>query len=426
VPDEKNPLASAKRRGLTRLFIAGILCLQAIFFVSLRERIEQGYPDFAVFYTAAKILRAGLGHQLYAARIQNQFQKGFTGDLPSRPAALPYIHPPFEALFFLPLSRLSYRRAFITWDLLNLAMLVGVILVLRSRVGILRLISPWEAVLCALAFFPIFECLLQGQDSIMQLLFCVLGWKALKKEADVLAGCWFALAAFKFQLMLPIALLVAIWRRRQVLIGFGAVGAVLAAISVALVGWHGLLQYPAFATRVADTPSLGGVPPDFLPNLHGLIMGWPFRLIGIVGTAVVLLISVGLFLYVAARGRKPAGYGKDYLCLSLAVGAAELIGWQTNIHDFTLLLLPIVLVADHCLHSSSRWGGRWSLLYPVFVLLLSPVWFVMWLSIGKVNLMAIPLLWWIWELSQESSRSHSTAEVKASLSLITPGTPGSR
>src|SRR5208282_5293701 len=131
-----------------------------------------------------------------------------------------------------------------TWDLLNIGILFGVALLLRPSIGLLRIMSPWESVLVAAAFFPVFECLLQGQDSILQLLVCVLAWKALEKEEDFLAGCWFALGAFKFQLMLPIVLLVAVWKRSRVLLGFAAVSAVLAAISVALVGWQGLLQYP--------------------------------------------------------------------------------------------------------------------------------------------------------------------------------------
>src|SRR5579862_97620 len=403
---------------LARLCIAGTLCLHALFVISLRERIERGYPDFSVFYTAARILNQGLGHQLYVADVQNRVQKEFTGNLPSRPAALPYIHPPFEALTFLPLSRLPYLRAFSTWDLLNIGILFGVALLLRPSISVLRVLSPWESVLVGVAFFPVFECLLQGQDSILQLLVCVLAWRALKKKEDFLAGCWFALGTFKFQLMLPIVLLVAAWKRGRVLLGFAAASAVLAAVSIALVGWHGLLRYPAFALRVADTPTLGGVPADFLPNLHGLFMGWPLRLSGMTGSAVILLSSVALLVFFAIRGRSLAGPDPSRLQFSIAVAVSELIGWQTNIHDYTLLVLPALLIADHCWHTPPRrTGGKWALLYPLFPLLISPVWFVLWLVTGNINLIAILLLWWLWKLSREISAGPE-AGVQTSLPIV--------
>ncbi len=417
-------MTTMRKWRLARLCIAGILCLHVLFVITLRERIARGYPDFSVFYTAARILNQGLGHQLYVADVQNRVQKEFTGNLPSRPAALPYIHPPFEALIFLPLSRFAYLPAFLIWNLLNIGILFSVALQLRPSIGLLRVISPWQCVLVAAAFFPVFECLLQGQDSILQLLACVLAWTALEKQEDFLAGCWFALGAFKFQLMLPIVLLVAIWRRSRVLLGFAAVSAVLAAISIGLVGWRGLLRYPAFALRVADTPTLGGVPADFLPNLHGLFLGWPLRLSGSIGIAAILSSSAALFLFFAIRGRLRGAPEQSALRFSIAVAVSELIGWQTNIHDYTLLVLPALLIADRCWHTPpQRTGGRWALLYPLFPLLISPVWFLLWLVTGNVNLIAILLLWWLWKLSREIGAGPE-AGVQPSLPVLAPGGSG--
>ena len=158
-----------------RIFIAGMLCLHLLVFVNLRERIKRGYPDFTVFYTAATILRAGLGHQLYDNHVQYEIQKQVVGDIAERRGPLPYIHPPFEALIFLPLSWLPYPQAFAVWDALNLIALFGVAVLLRRSVNALRRIPPWEFVIVSLAFFPVFDCFLQGQDSILLLLLCVLG-----------------------------------------------------------------------------------------------------------------------------------------------------------------------------------------------------------------------------------------------------------
>ena len=390
-----------------RLFIAGMLCLHLFLFINLRERIKQGYPDFTVYYTAATILRNGLGHQLYDAHVQYEVQKKSVGFISSRHGALPYIHPPFEALIFLPLAYLPYPRAFAIWDLLNLGALFGVALLLRRSVSTLRLIPPWEFVMGSLAFFPIFICFLQGQDSILLLLFCVVGFNALKNRADLLAGCWFALGMFKFQFVIPIVLLIGIWKRRHAAIGFVVVSIFLVLTSVGLAGWESLRSYPAFALQIANAPSLGGVAAEFAPNLRGLALGWPLHFSRTIGTAVALVSSVLLFVFAATRGREEIRPEKLELRFSLAIIVSVLVAWQTNMHDLSLLVLPLVLMADYYRHAlpgePGRSGRRFGLLLPIVPLLISPLWLVLWIAKGDVNLMAIPLLWWVWEIGKESS-----------------------
>jgi len=401
---EQQPVASSPSGhwGLARLFIAGVLCLHVVFAISVRQRIERGYPDFTVFYTAARTLRAGLGHQLYDLNVQYEVQQRFTGQLSSRRGPLPYIHPPFEALIFLPLAWLPYLAAFLAWDLLNIAMLFGIAFLLRGCIGALRFIPAWQFVLATLAFFPVFDSLLQGQDSILQLLFCVLAWRALRKDADLVAGCWVGLAAFKFQFIIPAVLLMIVWKRRRVLAGFAAVCAVLTMISAALVGWDGLLRYPAFVLQIANSPGLGGVPASFLPNLRGLIAGWPFYFSGTIEKMITGLVCFGLFLFAAWSGRRAIDAEQRDLQFSLAIALSVLIAWQTNISDFSLLLLPLVLIADDAV----RWKAqvsprRFAMLFPALPLLLSPLWLVLWLDTGSVSLMAIPLLAWVGMIGRE-------------------------
>jgi hypothetical protein len=396
-----------------RIFIVGMLCLHLLFFFNLRERIQQGYPDFTVFYTAAMVLRDGLGHQLYDERVQFAVQQSFAGQIPSRRGPLPYIHPPFEALVFLPLTLLLYHQAFVAWDLLNVGALFGVAWLLRRSLTALRLIPPWEFVLAFLAFFPVFACLLQGQDSILLLLLCALGFNALKKEADFLAGGWFALGVFKFQLILPIVLLFVIWRRRRVAAGFAAVSIVLALVSVGLVGWEGLLRYPAYVLQVAKAPSLGGVPAELMANLHGLALGWPLPFSGAVGTSAAVLSSVVVFFFAAAKGLVAIRPEKLELQFALAIVVSVLTSWHTNAHDLSLLVLPLVLIADYYLHAPTREGRRrLVLLFPVAPVLISPLWVVLWFVSSGINLMAIPLLWWAWEIGRELSHDrHSASEL---------------
>jgi len=403
------PFSAKAVSRLVWIFVAGVLCLHLLFFIHLRQRIQQSSPDFTVFYTGAEVLRDGLGHQLYDAHTQYEVQKSFAVQIPSRRGPLPYIHPPFEALVFLPLTLLPYYQAYIVWDVLNVVMLFGVAWLLRQSVSTLGRFRAWKVVIGSFALFPVFACLLQGQDSILLLLLCTLGFRALKRKQDFAAGCWFALGTFKFQLVIPIVLLFVIWKRKNVGAGFAAVSLVLALISIGLVGWETALRYPAYVLLVAKTPGLGGVPPELLPNLRGLAMGWP-GFSKAAGTAAALLGSFLLFLFAAVK-RQGSGQPRTLeLQFSLAAVVSGLIGWQTNAHDLCLLVPPLVLMGEGWWSAPPELRVRFAALLPVLPLLISPLWIVLWLKLGAVNVMAIPLLWWAWTIGQEFSRDQYSSD----------------
>ena len=401
------------QRRLISVFVLCMFSLNLAFFIRTREGIKRGYPDFTIFYTAGTILREGLGNHLYNLDVQYRVQQRFAGNIPFRRGPLPYNHPPFEAPLFVPLTLLPYPQAFAVWDLANVVVLFGVAALLRRSVALLHSIPPWKFVIGCIAFNPVFACLFQGQDSILMLLFCTLAFNALKKKCDVLGGCWLALAAFKFQFIVPLVLLLVIWRRRRVVLGFGAVVLVLAFVSVMLVGMDSLLRYPGYVLQIARNPRLGGVPPQFLPNLHGLATGWTGPLAGAAGAALASLVSITVFVFAARKGWASAHAAKFELQFSLAIVVSGLVAWQTNSHDLSLLVLPLVFITDQYLHSTTQaLVKRFDLLLPVLPLLISPLWMVLWLAIAKVNLMAIPLLWWTWTIGKELSRDPRIAARK--------------
>ncbi len=404
---------------LAWMLVGAALWLNLLFFIDFARGMGRGYTDFTVYYTGATILREGLGHHLYDRRVQYQVQEDYAGHIPFRRGPLPYIHPPVEAVIFVPLTLLPYRRALLAFDLLNVAGLAAVAVLLRRSVAALRLIPWWQLVLASFAFFPVFSCLLQGQDSILQLLLCTLGFNALRRRADVLGGCWLGLAAFKFQFVIPVVLLLFFWKRRRVICSFAAVALILGLLSLGLVGVEGMLEYPRFVLRVVNSPGLGGVPPELLPNLHGLLTGGPGVFSGAFGTVLAAVASILVFGFAAATGwppREPETFDLQIpdwqrfdLQLSLAVTVGVLIAWQTNVHDLSLLVLPLAWIANYIWERGKREGrAGFSLLLPALPLLISPLWMVLWLGIARVNLMAIPLLWWIWRMGRELSQNSFT------------------
>ena len=382
-----------------------MVAIHAAFLWSVRGRIQKGDPDFTAFYTAGKILRKGRGAELYRAATQNAVQWEFATDTDIRHGPLPYICPPFEALVFVPLTFLPYPEAFVLWNLLNLGLLFVIALLLRQSLDPLRPIPLWELVLAQLAFFPVFTNFLQGQDGILLLLVFILGFRALDRNAEFRAGCWFGLGVFKYHFVVPLVLILALWKGRKLVWGFAATASAATLLSLGIVGWHGALQYPAYAWHIVSLPGHGQTPLGLMSNLVGLAtgwslpesLGWPMRLIAVAGSVALLLV--------VARMR---GLANDARCFRLsfacAVVTAVLVSYLTNTHDLCLLVLPLALLADHC---AAHWSERQAikaLLIPVAPLLISPLWFFFWMGWGKLNLAVIPLLWWIYAMWRELAR----------------------
>jgi Glycosyltransferase family 87 len=399
---------------MVECFLLAVLGTHVFLLWNVRNRVPKGDPDFTVYYTAARILREGRGPALYDAATQQAVQWQFTANSDIRRGPLPYIHPPFEALVFLPLTYLTYSTAFWVWNSANLLLLFVIALLLRRSSLSLPAIPMWEWVLALLAFFPVFANFLQGQDAILLLLVLVLAFRALDRNAPFLGGCWLGLGVFKYQFVIPLIVILAVWKSWKLISGFAATGSLMGLLSLAIVGWHGALQYPAYAWRIVSVPGHGQTPPGLMPNLLGLVTGWPWprdmawalRLVVIAGSAA-LLVAV-------ARGRE---LGSDRRSMRLGFGCAvitaALVGFNTNMHDLCLLVLPLALLADHC-------AGRWSdrrrtreLLVPVLPLLISPLWILLWMEWGRLNLMAILMLWWLYSMKKETSetREPSTANV---------------
>jgi hypothetical protein len=302
------------KRGVVGCLLGGILLIHGLLFWHQRQAAREGYFDFTVFYTAGTIVRLGLGHRLYDRTLQNQVQQSFAAGVKIRKGPLPYIHPPFEALLFVSLSALNYPTAYVVWVVLNLGMMASLFFLLRPHIPVLKTIPLWLWLAIWLAFFPVFNCLMQGQDSILLLFLCGLGFRALKRNADFLAGCWFALGTFKFQFMIPLVLLLILWKRRRVGAGIVVVDFVLMLLSAGLVGWQGLLQYPAFVRWLVRGHGVGEVPPELMPNLRGLIEGWSLGIPHALVNTLVITATLVLFAYAwwSARGLPPQNFNLQF------------------------------------------------------------------------------------------------------------------
>ena len=363
----------SKTRIAALIYLCGMVALHVALFWNEWPLVRKGYSDFTIYYSAATMVRRGLGHQLYNDVAQFKVQREFAPDVPIRQSALPFNHPPFEALLFVPFTYLSYVPAFVSWDLVNLSILSAIPFLVRRHVPELQDYAWPLWILASLAFFPIFFALLQGQDSILLLLLYTLAFVSLKKNAEALAGGFLALGLFKPHLILPFVFLWALRSGKKILYGFLATAAALALVSLGIVGIRGLVSYPSYVFHLEKTMAGGAIKPSEMPNLRGMIhvLADNHSYVGV----ITILLSCGVLLVAAmlCRSREPAPDLFDWK-FSLAIVTSIFVSYHCLGYDLSILLLPLTVIVATLSYPDTlnRWP-RTLILSGVAILFFSPL-----------------------------------------------------
>jgi glycosyl transferase family 87 len=357
--------------------------------------IPTGFPDFGIFYTAGTILRQGRGAELYNDELQQTVHSSFAPAVGPRGSIVPFVHPPFEAVFFRPIAAFSYLTAYFLWSGINLGMLVIVALVLRKHLPRLGVLPVWLWLLAGIGFFPIFVALLQGQDSILVLLCYCLAFVALRRDSEFEAGSWLGLGLCKFHLVLPFLFAPLVQKRMKLIAGFLLVGAALTLVGVAAVGWHGLASYPGYVWRAEHTSQYKwNLTHRINPNVRALVLDvWPpGSKAARVAILAISIVVIGVAAYIW-RLAWSAGSKARQLAFALNLVATLLLGYHTFVHDLSLLFLPILCAADALLTTALlRPWQKLALWASVAILSFSPVYLVLLLRFSQLQLITLVLL----------------------------------
>src|ERR1700690_760355 len=92
-----------RRKFLVSIFLFGMFCCNLTLFIRCIPGLRKGYQDFTIYYTSALLLGQGKAAALYDSAVQYQTQLAFA-TVPDPKDSLPYNHPPFEALLFVPFT----------------------------------------------------------------------------------------------------------------------------------------------------------------------------------------------------------------------------------------------------------------------------------------------------------------------------------
>lgn len=377
-----------------RLYFFALVFLQCLITASCWRFVREGSLDFRTFLGAGHIVLSGHGAQLYDYNTQREAQNHA---VTATEWALTLMEPPFTVLMFVPLALLPFLAAYFAFAALNL-LLVGVaIWLMWPYLPEMRTRMKAAPALLFLTFLPLGLSLAQGQLSAMLLALYCGAFVALKKQREVLAGLLIALATMKFQMALPIALLFLLWRRWRFVWGFAAGAAVLALLSVAVLGFgHAGVYVHAMSTAGGVLPSASdqirfGVYPRNMPNLYGLF----YVLSGGARWGVALAAAASVALIMWAARHKPS--------LPLALMVAMLVSYHLYSHDLALLLLPLSLLGEQYLIEHDRpvpaeeepAPAHWSLVVgtaAIGMLFVTPV-MVYFIAARGLPFLAIPIAW---------------------------------
>ncbi|TMA91815.1 MAG: DUF2029 domain-containing protein [Deltaproteobacteria bacterium] len=348
------------------------------------EDIRDGYFDFVLYYSGAKIINDGNGAQLYDLEVQREYQKEF-GVGYRRDRALPFNHPPYELLALLIPAKFSFPVAHALWAAVN-TLLLAVIL--------LRLFPFVEArhrslfALMLFAYYPTITALKMGQDSVITTFLLVETLVSLKRKRYAIAGGLLALGLYKPQFVLPLVGIFVLHRRWSSIFGFLSTGLLLGAISLAMVGWDGLIRLLSLWLPMIQRGHV--VWPELMTNLRGLVY-MILQLGGITEATNVLTLGLSILTYVITLQVWPRNAEEQNelfnLRFALAVVMTALVSFHLYSYDGTLLAIPLTIMLNQVLKEKNPYPVRHRVLLALLIAWFLPL-------VPNVLLSAWMLAWW--------------------------------
>jgi hypothetical protein len=212
-------------------------------------------------------------------------------------------------------------------------------------------------IMAAVGFIPVGICLFQGQDSILFFFLLAASYAFQKSGREFSAGMALGLGMFRFQLVIPLAVLLSFSRRWKLLAGFAVMCVAVGAASIAATEPASWLAYPRYLVAMnsgLEVQTLAhGIHPTLMPNFRGLIQ----LLLGakVSGTMLqILTVMASMALLVWAILKR--------LPYELMVVVSVLVSYHGLIHDSVLLLLPLLTCGIDPAPGSEKRLLIWSLL----------------------------------------------------------------
>ena len=286
---------------------------------------QSGTPvgwDFRAFYNAATALSRDAPLAMY----DSPWPAGADGP--------PFVNPPFTALFFLPFITLDVVPAWVLWSALSLVALA---------VGFRALgLRSWPiATAVALLTVPVFFSLRLGQTSLIVFMLMSLAYAALRSGKLRAGGALLGLIVFKPQLLIGFVFwwLSRLRQMRPAIVGGFATGGALIALSMIALPYAWVRFFEVVGT-LPELYAFGDSPYYEFAMWNLIVRDEPVNpgLISTLSIVLTVAAGVGLVWFVRrVRDDLPLAYS-GAVAVAL-IGSAHIV-----VHDWTLLIIPAVLL----------------------------------------------------------------------------------
>ena len=330
-------------------------------------RLER-QADFRVLYTAGYMVRTGQSRTIYDYPLERQTQARV---IANDGAAVPFIHPAYETLLFVTLSRFSYHVAYLIWVGINCGLMLLICKLLRPKVDTLTNLFPALPAALLLSFFPMTFAIMQGQDSLLLLLTLILAYRNIA-DHDLRAGLWMGLGMFRFQVLLPILALFLVWRAWKFLLGCFLTSCGLSAISLIIAGFRAQAQYYQMLQALAALPFLQLT--NRMVNIRALVTAG--------GGGAVVTVAISALVLIAAAWCYKLNVEKRLL---LSIVVSSLVAYHFFLHDLCVLILPIMIALNDAVAAK-----EWTKVVLLWLVICLPI--LVWFTHISIYIMVIGTL----------------------------------
>lgn len=300
--------------------------------------------DFLISYTASSIAKTAGFTAIYDLQRQADVQAAIRGPDFLDSGLLPFNHPPFLVPLYALIFPADYPAAFVIWQGVQLALLVGIFIVLARMwiAGNQPTKSAFSLALPAIVFYPTLVSVWKGQDTVI-LLGAVAVWAlGLLRKDDRLAGLALAVATIRPQVALGLALAM-LFTRKKVFTWFVAGSLVLGLYSLLLVGVEGVLDYLQII-RYSTSGELFIINQQDMFNLLGLLI----RLLPGVDPGQLSLMSwllfLGAILIAGTLWWKWGDQDSGSAPISLSILLVAFASPHLHYHDLSILIVALLLL----------------------------------------------------------------------------------
>jgi hypothetical protein len=246
--------------------------------------------DLTLVYIGARIgLEHGWSH-IYTLDLQHQL---FAQLRPSAPFndGERFLSPPPVAWLLVPLTVLGAAGTVYVWLAASLVALVAAWRIAAPGAGRTRLL--W--LVFALAWYPVQYSVSLAQPDVIVLLAAVACWRLAEKDRPYLAGAVLGVSVLKPQLVLALPVVLLVAGRWRIAAGWAATMAILAVVSLLVIGQQGLSDYRALLSEAQHVTNNRYFTPAFVvgPGALSYAVQGAILVVGLAGAYLNRGSSVG-------------------------------------------------------------------------------------------------------------------------------------